>query len=228
MTIRVLIAEDHADLLEATVSYLQAQGFAATGVSCVAKAEEWSRANDFDVLVLDLGLPDGDGLEWINANSALKSKGVVIMTARGMPEQRLAGLAAGADAYLVKPVPLQELVLHIKNIFGRLHHPESNAGWTLSAKTWELVSPQGKRLILNHSEKRILQVLMASEGEVVEKDQIILCVGGQPDIYDYRRIETLMRRLRARCREALSLDLPVNTIYGKGLVFVQSTLDKDF
>lgn len=231
---RILVIEDEPDLREATVSYLATEHMQVHGVETLRQANEWCRDHEFDILVLDLGLPDGDGLSWLQqALSVKKSKGVIIMTARGQSEHRLQGLRAGADAYLVKPVPMEELALHISNLFGRLQTlpaetrapapaartPE--ALWQLNAKTWHLIAPNGKRLLLRHSEKTLLQALLSPAGDMLSKDQIIQSQTTNPMSYDYRRIETLVRRLRERCKESLDLHLPIQTIYGKGLAFTE-------
>lgn len=235
---RVLIVEDEPDLREAIVAYLNAETIVTQGAASLAEAREWCEASDFDVLILDLGLPDGDGLRWLEKSNLVATKGVLILSARGAPAQRLAGLRAGADAYLVKPVALEELVQQVRNLFARIHAPSDSGqhqpvpvhasvaativqGWQLHAQTWVLVAPNGRTLSLKHAEKLLLQALMRPVGEVVSKDQIIESQGGNPDSYDYRRIETLIRRLRARCAAVLGVELPVQTIYGRGLAFTE-------
>ena len=225
---RVLVVEDEADLREAIVSYLALEAVSASGVGTLAQARAWCARNEFDVLVLDLGLPDGDGLDWLQTSGLLGSRGVLILSARGSPPQRLAGLRAGADAYLVKPVPLEELAIQVQRLSARvlgLTAPEAEsippAAWQLSAKTWILTAPNGRELLLKHAERQLLQALMSPAGEVLNKDQIIESQGADPDRFDYRRVETLIRRLRLRCRELLGVELPIQTIYGRGLAFTE-------
>jgi DNA-binding response OmpR family regulator len=231
---RILIIEDEPDLREATLSYLATEQMHVHGVESLRQANEWSRTHGFDILVLDLGLPDGDGLIWLQQTLAVQGKGVIIMTARGQTDQRLLGLRAGADSYLVKPVPMEELALHIKKLFSRILASQADAGlpptsvpsalepgWQLNAKTWHLIAPNGKQLLLRHAEKTLLQALLSQAGEVLSKDKIIQSQTANPDSYDYRRIETLIRRLRERCRQTLGAHLPIQTIYGKGLAFTE-------
>lgn len=108
---RILVIEDEPDLREAIVSFLGMEGFAASGVACLAEADRWISTHAFDILMLDLGLPDGDGIDWLNARRDLADRGVIIATARGAAHDRLLGLKAGSDAYLVKPVQLEELAI---------------------------------------------------------------------------------------------------------------------
>jgi DNA-binding response OmpR family regulator len=237
---RVLIIEDEPDLREAIVAYLSTEAIATYSAGSLAEAQVVCETGAFDVLILDLGLPDGDGMQWLEHSNLVAEKGVLILSARGSPAQRLAGLRAGADAYLVKPVALDELIQQVKNLFARIRALTPGAGqsppmlsddpiqrdsdaprWQLHAQTWVLSAPNGRTLVLKHAEKLLLQTLMRPAGEVIGKEQIILSQGGKPDSYDYRRVETLVRRLRARCLSVLGIALPVQTIYGRGLAFTE-------
>ena len=116
---RVLVVEDERDLLDAMVTFLNLDGLSAHGVGNLRAAEQWLQNNPHDILVLDLGLPDGDGLAWLNAHPELVHKGVIITTARGESDARIVGVRAGADAYLVKPVQLEELSGLVSNLMRR-------------------------------------------------------------------------------------------------------------
>jgi DNA-binding response OmpR family regulator len=233
---RVLVSEDEPDLREAIVAYLSLDAVAISGVGSLAQAQSWCEANDFDVLILDLGLPDGDALAWLQESGVLGDRGVLILTARGAPAQRLEGLRAGADAYLVKPVPLEELALHVKRLFARVGAPSANRAerqpnaalaarqpaWQLNTQTWMLTAPNGQGLLLKHAERLLLQALMQPAGEVLTKERLVESLGADPENFDYRRIETLIRRLRVRCRDSLGTELPIQTVYGRGLAFTES------
>ena len=90
---RVLIVEDEPDLREAIVAYLSLDAVAISGVGSLAQAQSWCEANDFDVLILDLGLPDGDALAWLQESGVLGDRGVLILTAR-------------SDSWGCAPVPM--------------------------------------------------------------------------------------------------------------------------
>lgn len=234
---RVLVIEDEPDLQEAIVAYLSLEGFDAAGVGTLADADAWWASHEVDILVLDLGLPDGDGVGWLEALASLGNRGVVMLTARGAPAQRLTGLRAGADAYLIKPVALEELALTVRKLFARIQPtPQRPAAalsprpasapsvWQLNARTWMLTAPNGQAMLLKHSERLLLEALLSPAGEVLSKERVVQSQGARADSFDYRRIETLVRRLRIRCRESLSTELPVQTIYGRGLAFTEAGL----
>lgn len=217
----VLVVEDEPDLREAIVSYLNRKSMIADGVGSIRSAETWLATHPVDVLICDLGLPDGDGLAWIQGESRIAQKGLIILTARGQVTQRIAGLKSGADVYLVKPVTLEELALYVSNLYQKLKATSVlNTKWHVNSKTWMLTAPNAKSIKLNDSEKRFLLTLQNTAGEVVRKNEIILALGGNPDIYDFRRIETLLRRLRAKCLDETGLELPVQTVYGHGFAFI--------
>jgi DNA-binding response OmpR family regulator len=155
----------------------------------------------------------------------LKRKGVIIMTARGKTEQRIAGMAAGADAYLVKPVALEELVLHIRKLHERLiSAAPSKQVWQLHRKRWLLTGPDGREVSLSQSETRLLAALGQASGNAVSKADLIRDLGFDPLAYDDRRLEGLVRRIRTKSLDEMGQALPLQTAYGFGYAFTE-TLD---
>ncbi len=214
---RVLVVEDEASLREAMVTFLNMDGMAADGVGSLQAASLWLNTHKADVLVLDLGLPDGDALDWVRRTS-LKNMGIVISSARGYPAERVAGMRAGADAYLVKPVDLDELSLLIGKLMDRL---KSNAEqpWVFEQLRWTLRSPTGSALKLTRSEAVAIECLAQLPGEVVSKDDIVIALGHDPVHYDFRRLEVMIRRLRSKGQSAFGVDLPLQTVNRMGYAF---------
>ena len=215
---RVLVVEDEAQLQEALVTYLNIEGMVADGVGSLGAAQQWMLTHAFDVLVLDLGLPDGDGLQWLQHRPELRDKGVIITTARGESAHRISGARAGADAYLVKPVALEELASLIANLARRLRK-EAPPLWRLHATRWLLESPEGAGVKLTHSEMVVLGMLARAPGQAVSRDALIVALGHSPDSYDPRRMEILVRRLRTKAAAALGQPLPLETVHGQGYAF---------
>jgi len=171
--------------------------------------------HECDVLVLDLGLPDGDGREWLAARPDLRARGVIGTTARGDSGDRIAGARAGADAYLVKPVALEELTTLIGNLMRRVR-PTGAGGWSVDAVTWTLRAPSGGTVELTRSEFGLLDALAKRAGAAVRRNDLIHALGHDPSYYDARRMEVLVRRLRSKVQETLSISLPLKTVHGHG------------
>jgi len=218
---RVLVIEDEPQLLEATVTYLNMEGFVADGVAGLHAATQWMRTHPFDLLILDLGLGDGDGLAWLHQNSALQDKGVIITTARGESAQRIEGVKAGADVYLVKPVQLEELASLVTNLLRRMRGSAS-PNWTLNRTDWTLRSGSGLAVRLTHSESVLLQRLAHQPGAVVSRQDLATSLGHDPEAYDFRRMEILVRRLRQKVKTSLGIDLPLETVRKIGYAFTTS------
>ena len=216
--IPVLVVEDEPDLQEAMVDYLNLEGFAAAGVGSVTAAESWLATHQARVVVLDLGLPGEDGQAWLERTDALADKGVVIVSARGALDDRLSGLNAGADGYLVKPVDMAEMTALVRNLAHRLGGPVHPA-WRLDELTWTLVSPTGETVKLTASELRVMAALAEQAGEPVARETLTYRLGEHPEHYDHRRMEILVRRLRNKAGEAFAEALPLATVRGYGYAF---------
>lgn len=218
---RILVIEDEPELLEATVTYLNMEGFVADGVTGLHAATHWMRTHAFDVLILDLGLGDGDGLNWLAENEPLRSKGVIITTARGESHQRIEGIKAGADVYLVKPVQLEELASLVANLWRRMGGSTS-PNWTINRTDWTLRSATGLAVKLTHSESVLLQTMANQPGAVVPRQALAISLGHDPEVYDFRRMEILVRRLRQKVKTSLGCELPLETVRKIGYAFTTS------
>lgn len=218
--IRALVVEDEGDLREATVTYLRREGIDAHGVGSSAAADLWLEVHPIDVLVLDLGLPDGDGLRWLAARPVLRACGLVLTTARGTAAERIRGAEAGVDVYLVKPVDLEELVPVMRNVARRTRLPAPAAVWTLHEFSWTLTSPAGRRIRLTRTESLLLRTLAETPGHSVPRRRLVEAFGEALDAYDLRRMEILVRRLRKKVQADAGVALPMDTVHGVGFAFV--------
>lgn len=216
--LKILVVEDEPDLRDAMVSFLNLAGFVADGVGSTVAADLWMQTHEVDVIILDIGLPDRNGIDWLRQTGELKQKGLILATARGELEDRIIGLQAGADAYLVKPVALEEMVAVVRNVAARVRAASPRV-WHLHPVHWQLDAPGGASMKLTRSETIVLQSLAANPGVTCSRDALIRNLGYEPQTYDPRRMEILVRRLRNKAREQLNEELPLETVHGQGYAF---------
>jgi two-component system, OmpR family, response regulator QseB len=183
---RILVAEDEARLASFLEKGLRASGFSITVVGDGNSAATMARDRDFDLMILDLGLPGMDGLEVLRD---LRSSGqrlpVIVLTARGDPHDRVEGLESGADDYLPKPFHFEELVARIR---ARLRDEGSVAeevqlrvgGVALDLRTrW--ASVDGETVELSAREFELLRTFLQHPNQVLSREQLLSQVWG----FDY-------------------------------------------
>lgn len=214
---RVLVVEDEADLNATMVSFLNLSGFAADGVRSLSGMKAWLTTHDCELVVLDLGLPDGDSTREIAALGADGRRRIVVATARDQVEDRVGGYARGADNYLVKPVDMRELVAVLTVLSQRL--PPRQPDWLLDPLGWHLTVPDGPRIRLTRSEVAVLRVMAGRPGQATERAAIAGALGLHPAGYDPRRLEILIRRLRRKISDATGAEAPIETAHGVGYAF---------
>jgi two-component system response regulator PhoP len=217
----VLLVEDEPDLRDAVVNFLRLDGIKVVDVGSLGEALSSLEQQQFDVILLDLGLPDGDGLELLQQRKDFKETGLIITSARISKEHRLKGIRCGADAYFVKPFDLEELSLQVRNLTRRVRRQQSGY-WRLDEVHWSLVTPMGLAVKLTQSEIRFLKPLMGAAGVPVDRQVLVTSLGHKPDYYDARRMEIMVRRLRKKIDQIGSEALPLQTVYGFGFAFTGS------
>jgi DNA-binding response OmpR family regulator len=215
---KILVLEDEIALLEAYVSYLNIDGCVADGLSSLEAAQNWLINHDFDILILDLGFNDGDGLAWLNKNQALQNKGLMIVTARDTIKDKIEGINAGADAYITKPVPLEIISATAHNLFKRIKKSPLPQ-WQINATNWMLTAPDRQSLKLTHSEMQLLLPFTKYHNQIIKRDQLIEELGHSTEYYDVRRLEIMIRRLRNKVLNSFGLTLPLETVHGQGFAF---------
>lgn len=220
---KVLIVEDESDLRDALVNYFRLEGLVADQAANLQQARECLDRDQYDVILLDLGLPDGDGLDWLRDRGDLDQTGLIITTARASRSQRVIGARLGADAYFVKPVDLEELTLHVQNLAKRIRRATPQC-WELYPVQWHLKTPTGVSVKLTRSEVRFLQPLMRSPGMQVARADLVASLGHDLSYYDTRRMEIMVRRLRHKTETQSGEQLPLETIYGRGFAFTAPSL----
>jgi DNA-binding response OmpR family regulator len=222
VAIRVLLVEDHARLAGFIVKGLAAAGFTTDHVATLEEALAALATARYDEIALDLGLPDGDGLDLIKAlRERQDSVPILVLTARDGLRDKVTGLNAGADDYLLKPFEMEELVARLRAL---LRRPGGILGTTLTCGklSLETIDRQayvdGEPLVLSRKELGLLELLMRRVGRVVTKDTIDERLYGFGESASRNSIEVLVHRLRRRLSDA-GAAVQIHTLRGAGYMF---------
>jgi two-component system response regulator CpxR len=223
---RLLLVDDDRALAAMLVEYLELQGFGIDAVGSGELALEAVSRRTPDLIVLDVGLPGMDGFETLARLRRRHALPVIMLTARGEEQDRIAGLRAGADDYLPKPFNPLELAARIRAVLkrstARTSQPteESTHGFgnlTLHAKRRE-VHVDERPVTLTATELRILEVLLQRRGEVLSRAELTAIAVGRPlEAYD-RSIDTLVSKLRRKLAEAGARGAEIRSLRGHGYV----------
>ncbi len=214
----LILLEDEPVLREELAEFLESQGCRVTASDSLAAFRRAFAPGRHRIAVVDLGLPDGDGLSLVTELRAAGHRtGIIVLTARGGTGDKVAGLAGGADHYLPKTADLAELAATVMALARRLQ-VEAAPRWTLRGSPPQLVPPGFAPIALSAQDYTVLQAL-ATGGECVTREAIVQALGGDYLSYDQRRLDTQMRRLRRKVEDACGLDLPVTTLRSVGFRF---------
>jgi len=222
MTATILIVEDETDLSELMRYNLEAEGFRIVTAESGDEAVERIRDGVPDLILLDWMLPGLSGIEltrrWRSRDETMRTP-IIMITARGEEEERVRGLATGADDYVVKPFSMPELVARIQALLRR-SSPQLVTN-TLRAGDLELdrqshrVRRAGRDLHLGPTEYRLLEYLMRHPGRVYSREQLLDGVWGNDVYVDERTVDVHVGRLRKAINRGREVD-PIRTVRGAG------------
>ena len=225
----ILIVDDDPEIRGLLVDYLARNGFEA--IAARDGREMWQQfdRHAVDLVVLDLMLPDVDGLTLCRDLRAKSNTPILMLTARGEETDRIVGIEMGADDYLVKPFNPRELLARIKSVLRRTRalppnlRPESArclsfAGWCLDTAARLLIAPDGVATPLSGGEYRLLRILLDHPNRVLNRDQLTEMIHGrEAEAYD-RAIDVQVSRLRQRLRDDSREPELIKTVRGEGYV----------
>ena len=221
---RLLIVEDNEELAELLAKGLKTAGYECDVLSTVEDARKVLATTFYAALILDLGLPDGDGLELLREIRQRDNPvPVLVLTARGGVHDRVHGLRSGADDYLVKPFALEELVARLE---AQLRRPGQLLGSSLRIAnlTFDTQNRQAsidsQPQVLSARETAVLELLMRSKGRVVSKKQVEDHIFGHSNDIASNAIEVYVHRLRKQLSER-GARVQVHTIRGVGYLIAE-------
>jgi len=214
----ILIIEDEPAIADNVAYALETEGFRTRRVRLGAEGIEILRNEPIGLVILDVGLPDGNGFEFCKTIRSFSDVPVVFLTARSDEVDRVVGLEIGADDYVVKPFSPRELSARVKAILKRAGPVSTDA----AAPDFEVdrdghsVRYRGQALVLTRSELMILTLLLEQPGRVFSRRQIMERVWDVPDMSQERAVDTHIKTLRAKLRDVAPEFDPIRTHRGLG------------
>ena len=225
MSKKILVIEDEPDIRKTLEYNLERENFIVTTASSLSDAKEHLAKDNFSLLILDLMLPDGSGLDLcreLKSNSTIESPLILILTAKDDEVDRVVGFELGADDYVTKPFSVRELILRVKAILKRgINKPntvevERKFGdLTIDIESHE-VFVNNENIILTALEFRLLNQLVDRRGRVQTRDQLLSDVWGYSSEVTTRTVDTHIKRLREKLG---AMGKYVQTIRGVGYKF---------
>jgi two-component system phosphate regulon response regulator OmpR len=226
---RLLLIDDDSRLTDMVGDYLRRNGYDVDAAASLSAGRERLRAGGYDALLLDLMLPDGDGLDLtreLRADVRLRRLPLLMLTARGEPMDRIVGLELGADDYLPKPFEPRELLARVKALLRRAA-PDPGGDDVLSFGRLEVdlgarqARLDGNTCDLTSHQFELLVVLAKSPGRVLSRDQIMDALKGHPlEAFD-RSIDVHISRIRSVIEDDAKNPKRVLTVRGSGYVFAR-------
>jgi len=219
----ILLIEDDAVLADGLIHTLGGSGYSVTCATNGAYAKQLLQAQDFDLIVLDLGLPDMDGLELLRRLRSRKIQlPIMILTARDGVNDRIVGIEQGADDYMTKPFELRELEARIHALIRRCYGGFSNdivIGRLRLDTHGHQVLADGQPITLSAREYGLLEILLMQAGKVVSKDRIAQRLAVDGDALTDNAIEIYVHRLRKRIEPYGAV---IRTVRGLGYLLERS------
>lgn len=239
MTELVYLLEDDADIAKLISRTLTQHGFQVRTFRRIGEFEREMRRETPDICLIDLSLPDGDGLSLFSRGLLPENVPKLIVTGRGNLTDRVVGLEIGADDYIVKPFEPRELLARVRAVLRRANQMRQGSAapvttmlavfgdWTADLEACTITHASGELRQLSSSEARLLTCFVESSGRVLSRSQLLdvsgVVGGGQSDEPFDRSIDARISRLRRKLDDDPRNPEIIRTVYGAGYVLSQKT-----
>ncbi|ACB35842.1 two component transcriptional regulator, winged helix family [Leptothrix cholodnii SP-6] len=227
MTALVYVIEDDDDVARLVVHALHEFGFLTETFRSGAAVLRRLQTERPELFIVDLGLPDMDGMALVREIGAMGNSGVLILTGRGHTVDRVMGLELGGDDYMVKPFEPRELVARVRSILRRRTAPGAGCGapqrryasflgWTLDCAANVLRAADGAEHLLGTAETQVLRVFVERPHQILTREQLV----GSRDLSPLdRSIDVRISRLRRKLEPDPQHPTLIKTVYGAGYLF---------
>ena len=204
----ILVVEDEAATRTMVVEYLRDEGYEVREAENIAQGREALQRGPADIVLLDINLPDGDGLSVGRELRAKGETGLIFVTRRDSEVDRVVGLELGGDDYVVKPINLRELLARVRSVLRRRRSAldatsvrsgvRTFGGWLIDLTRRELSDPVGEPVRLTRGEFDLLAALVHGGGRPITRDYLIEVVTNSDADTTTRTVDTLVSRLRRK------------------------------
>lgn len=222
----VTILDDEPEIRTMLADVLEEAGFDTLSFGRARAFEAALATHQPDVCLVDLSLPDTDGLTVVHRLALEQGAIVIIISGRAQVQDRVTGLELGADDYIIKPFDPAEVVARIR---ARLRSPKSTAhagntakfnGWTAHFDRYALEDAAGIETTFSHAEGEVLRLFLDSPKRLISRDQMQSSLGGAASESFDRAMDVRISRLRTKLREDPKNPQLIKTIYGAGYIFL--------
>lgn len=223
----IAILDDEPDIRRLLGEALEDAGFRTAGFARATEFEAALKRMTPDACLIDLGLPDRDGLALVHRLATQSGAAIIIISGRAQVQDRVTGLELGADDYVIKPFDPAEVVARIR---ARLRRPLREmprgarsarfSGWGADFDRYVLTAPDGGEIPLSHAEAEMLRMFLDSPRRLISRSQMLETLGGTAgDSFD-RAMDVRISRLRTKLGEDPKNPRLIKTIYGAGYIFL--------
>ncbi len=212
----ILIIEDDSALAEGLCRALTSESISAHTCGTIRKAKEQLRENTYELVILDVNLPDGNGFDFLKELKTESDTAVILLTANDMETDIVTGLEAGAEDYITKPFSLAVLRARVNTQLRRLEqssgsHKEKIDDWIFDFERMEFFY-RGEKVELSKTEQKLLRIFMENKEITLSRETLIDYVWGQSEYVDENALSVCVKRLR----DKLHAGDYIKTVYGIG------------
>jgi len=226
---RIAILEDSIEIQKLLVDALSSVGFEVKAYGFAQHFEGDIKAWNPDLCIVDLGLPDKDGLAILSHLSNNFDTAIMVVSGRSTLSDKVAGLELGADDYVTKPFEVTELMARVRALIRRKATGSTSAdnkifdfsGWTVDLSKFLLTSESGHEQRLSASEVALLEIFLRRPNRLITRDQIRDELGDRGDEFSFdRAIDVRVSRLRTKLKDSSKNSKIIQTIYGAGYILI--------
>ncbi len=223
----IAILDDEPEIRQVLSTALQEAGFQTSSFGRAVEFEAALRRMTPDVCLVDLGLPDRDGLALVHRLALESGATIIIISGRAQVQDRVTGLELGADDYIIKPFDPAEVVARIR---ARLRKPAPQPeartsraqfnGWVAEFDRYVLIPEHGPEIPFSHAEGEVLRLFLESPKRLISRAQMLDALGGAAGESFDRAMDVRISRLRTKLGEDPRNPRLIKTIYGAGYIFL--------